>query len=242
MNGFRKLCLVGAASAAIGLLSLPIRAQQPKKVSDGVFTAEQAARGKPNFDMNCSRCHNVALIGSERGPAIKGPVFLSHWDKDTVAGLFRKIRDTMPEGGPATVKEDDKIDILSYILQQNGFPAGKTELPKDTSSLEDIRIGADTGPLNFSLVKVTGCLTERSNHRWSLANASEPVPVKDETGPPETGAKLGSESFDLISIRPAFKADTHRGHKVEVRGLLYREPGHEELNLTSLEFVDTNCR
>src|SRR5437899_2869164 len=65
------------------------------KIWDGIFTTEQARRGKAEFDQTCSRCHNLALIGSERGPAIKGPAFLSHWDKGTVADLFIKIRDTM---------------------------------------------------------------------------------------------------------------------------------------------------
>src|SRR5262245_65828948 len=111
-------------------LAIPLAAQQtiPKKIWDGVFTSAQAGRGKSAFDGSCSRCHNVALIGSERGPAIKGPTFLSHWEKDNLAGLFVKIRDTMPEGGPGTVSDDVKIDILSYVLQQNGFPAGDDEL------------------------------------------------------------------------------------------------------------------
>src|SRR4030095_7230367 len=112
----------------------------PKKIWDGVFNAEQARRGKAEFDQTCSRCHNLALIGSERGPAIKGSHFLSHWEKDTLAGLFTKIRDTMPEGGPGTLNENVKIDILTYILQQNGFPEGKNELKNDISALEDIRM------------------------------------------------------------------------------------------------------
>src|SRR5262245_64407493 len=110
------------------------------RIWDGIYTAEQARRGKAEFDQTCSRCHNLALIGSERGPAIKGSAFLSHWDKGSVGDLFIKIRDTMPEGGPGTLNEDVKIDILSYVLQQNGFPAGSVELKKDLSSLEDIRI------------------------------------------------------------------------------------------------------
>src|SRR5215831_16753747 len=118
--------------------SLPAAAQQPTRIWDGVFSSYQAARGKAAFDLSCSRCHNIALTGSERGPAIKGSAFLSQWEKDTLAGLFSKIRDTMPEGGPGTVKDEVKIDILSYILQQNGFPTGKTELKADVSSLEDI--------------------------------------------------------------------------------------------------------
>jgi mono/diheme cytochrome c family protein len=112
----------------------------PKKIWDGIFTADQARRGKAEYDQFCSRCHNVALIGSDRGPAIKGNPFLSKWEKDTVAGLFAKIRDTMPEGNIGTVNEDVKADILTYILQQNGFPEGKDELKKDVAVLGDFSL------------------------------------------------------------------------------------------------------
>src|SRR5215510_11547096 len=139
MARFRNICLF------VMLLSfLPANAaaqeNKPKKIWDGIFTSVQARRGKAEFDQTCSRCHNLALIGSERGPAIKGATFLSHWDKGSLADLFVKIRDTMPEGGPGTLSEDIKIDILTYILQQNGFPEGVDTLKKDVSALEDVRL------------------------------------------------------------------------------------------------------
>jgi S-disulfanyl-L-cysteine oxidoreductase SoxD len=111
-----------------------------KTIWEGAFTSEQALRGKAAFEMNCARCHNLALIGSERGPAIKGSTFLSHWDKGSLGDLFIKIRDTMPEGGSGTVKDEVKLDILSYILEQNGFPAGPNELKLDIAALGDIRL------------------------------------------------------------------------------------------------------
>jgi S-disulfanyl-L-cysteine oxidoreductase SoxD len=113
---------------------------QPKSIWQGSFTSAQADRGKAAFEMSCARCHNLALIGSERGPAIKGSAFLSHWDKGSVGDIFIKIRDTMPEGGSGTVKDEIKLDILSYILQQNGFPAGNDELKLDVAALGDIRL------------------------------------------------------------------------------------------------------
>jgi mono/diheme cytochrome c family protein len=132
------LLIVMMVAPAVGAFAQNTTA--PKKVWDGIYTAEQAGRGKPEYDQFCSRCHNVALIGSDRGPAIKGTPFLSKWEKDTVAGLFTKIRDTMPEGNSGTVSEESKIDILSYILQQNGFPEGTDELKKDVSVLADYRL------------------------------------------------------------------------------------------------------
>src|SRR5215510_3892518 len=139
-NRILRLALLCFSGAAVTALAQQRPAAPPQKIWDGVFTTAQAARGKAEFHQTCSRCHNLALIGSERGPAIKGPAFLAHYDKGTIADLFIKIRDTMPEGGPGTLNEDVKVDILTYILQQNGFPTGTEELKKDISFLEDIRL------------------------------------------------------------------------------------------------------
>src|SRR5438128_9063223 len=59
------------------------QAGSDRKIWDGVFTAEQAARGKPRFDASCSRCHNVELLGSQRGPALKGNAFWSKYENDS---------------------------------------------------------------------------------------------------------------------------------------------------------------
>jgi hypothetical protein len=219
----------------------------PQGVRDGVFTADQAARGKQEYTLNCSRCHNVALVGSERGPAVKGQAFLKKWEQDNLAGLFIKIRDTMPEGGPGVVNDAAKIDILTYILLENGFPAGARELRPDLPSLDAIALSdqtESTGPPNFALVRVVGCLAQDRNNRWILTNATEPVATRDETAAPESldsawATPLGSEAFELISISPPFKVQANQ--KVEARGLLYRAPGDSALNLISIESVDSNC-
>src|ERR1041384_5851922 len=138
--GSRFLKIAAVVFCGAGIIAAAEQSAPPQKIWDGVFTTSQAARGKAEFDQTCSRCHNLALIGSERGPAIKGPAFLEKYEKETVADLFIKIRDTMPQGGPGTLNEDVKLDILTYILQQNGFPSGPAELKKDLGLLSDIRM------------------------------------------------------------------------------------------------------
>ena len=245
----RVKCLPSALM--IVAFAIPLAAQQApdKKITDGVFTSDQAQRGKSAFEGSCARCHNVALVGSERGPAIKGPTFLSHWEKDNLAGLFTKIRDTMPEGGPGTVSDELKIDILTYILQQNGFPAGREELKVDLSALEDIQVKPDAegaGPSNFSLVEVVGCLAQDQNKKWIVTNATAPAVTKEETSTPAAlkvaePRPLGSETFSLVSVTPSLHAESHKSHKVAARGLLYRDTGYAELNLTALDTVSSKC-
>jgi cytochrome c553 len=132
------IIVAGAMLAAAASLTAQ---QQKKTLADGVFSAEQAQSGKAGYDGVCKRCHGDALQGSQgNGPTLKGSPFLAHWDKDTLGSLWVKIRDTMPQGSPGTLTDEVKIQILAYVLQQNGFPAGKTALPMDVNALEDVSI------------------------------------------------------------------------------------------------------
>src|SRR5215831_20694413 len=88
---------VATWTAAIAVSSAQQVAPGEKKVWDGVYTAAQAARGKPRFEASCSRCHNIALAGSERGPALKGTAFWSKWENESLGSLYTVIRDTRSE-------------------------------------------------------------------------------------------------------------------------------------------------
>ena len=220
------------------------------RIWDGVYTSEQAARGHTEYDRVCSRCHNLELTGSERGPAVTGDAFRANWENGTLGGLFTKIRDTMPQGNPGTLDPAVKADILAYVLRRNGYPAGTSDLVPDPASLDAVWIvpeGVDAiGPQNYSLVRVVGCLTPRPGGRWALTDAAAPEATSNET--PPAGAleqartdRLGTGTFELISVRAAHEAARHAGRKMEARGLLYAEPGFAELNLTSLAVVDAEC-
>ena len=50
---------------------------------------------------------------------------------------------------------------------------------------------------------------------------------------------LGTRTFRLLSAMP-FSPESHQGHKMEARGLIYNEPGDERLTLTSLQMAG-NC-
>ncbi|HUK36183.1 MAG TPA: cytochrome c, partial [Vicinamibacterales bacterium] len=136
-----KTAIAFAAALLAATSTLVAQQANPKNVRDGVYSADQATRGKSGYDGVCARCHGVPLTGSQgNGPALKGPAFLAHWDKDTLGSLFTKIRDTMPRDAAGTLTDEVKLQILAYVLQQNGFPAGTTDLPGDVNTLEEIGI------------------------------------------------------------------------------------------------------
>lgn len=243
-----------AALAVLFVAGLATPAAQragEKQMWDGVYTVAQAARGKALFQTSCSRCHNIELIGSERGPALKGELFWSHWEDDALVTLFTKIRDTMPQGGIESVPDEGKLDILAHILSMNEVPPGPEELSLTPGALENIFVSKKGGAAspavaNFSLVQAIGCLTRGPNQEWLLTKASEPTTTRDETPTPANvdAAKskaLGSLEFRLLSVHQSHAPESHVGHKVEARGLVLRTVEGNRLNITSLQMLDARC-
>ena len=235
----RALLLIIANIAA----ALPLAAQiDNNKIWNGIYTSAQADRGKAGFEKSCTNCHNRDLNGSDRGPSLHGDRFMADWLNGSVNALYSKIRFSMPATYPETVADDVKLDIVTYLLQVNGFPAGAAELTNDADELETIQIvkkGSQDLP-NFALVQLVGCLTPGPNKTWTLTRASDPVATKDEVSAAPSSQPLGAQTFLLISVG-AFHPETHQGEKMEARGLLYREPAGNRLNLTSLQTVASSC-
>lgn len=176
-----------------------------------------------------------------RGPALRGDGFLANWLNSSVNSLFTKLRFSMPATYPETVSDSDKLLVLAYLLEVNGFPAGLSELQQEERSLEAIQIvkqGSKEIP-NFALVNVTGCLEAGPNKTWTLARASDPV-VTREGESAEAPQALGGKTFLLVSAG-AFSPESHQGEKMQARGLLYVEPEESRLNVTALDRVAANC-
>ena len=107
---------------------------------NGVYTAEQAQRGKVIYQSKCGMCHGSALEGQGPNSPLTGVAFLNNWNGQTMADLFMKTIVMMPATDPGTLTPKDTADVLSYILSVNKFPSGKAEMPSDPQSLEKIHI------------------------------------------------------------------------------------------------------
>jgi hypothetical protein len=182
-------------------------------------------------------------------PPLVGDKFLSNWETDSLNSLFVKIRDTMPPNFGTILEPEAKLDILTYILQSNKFPAGTEELKVDGEQLDAIQIVRNPGERgtapNFALVQVVGCLAQGPNNSWMLTRTSTPVVTKDQPSTPEAlkraeAQALGADTFQLVSVTP-FKPDQHKGHKVAAKGLLYQDAGDKRINLTSMQMVAAAC-
>jgi len=221
---------------------------QQRGVWDGVFTAAQADRGKQSV-ARCQGCHGADLSGTDRAPALKGNGFLANWEDGSINRLFVKVRDTMPPTNVDSLSPETKLDVVSYLLRENGFPTGAGELTTKADVLDNLQItkkSENAGAPNYSLVQVVGCLTRDQTSGFRLTNASEPAVTRDNA-PSAAALKsaeskpLGRQTFLLVSVDAPTRSGALNGRKVEARGLLYRDGAYADLNLTSIKPVGSDC-
>jgi quinohemoprotein ethanol dehydrogenase len=113
-----------------------------KLSSDGSF-AEQALRGKDEYDKSCGSCHGQDLGGRDPAPALTGDAFSVHWLGRTVGDLFGKVHSTMPQTKPDSLSHQTYLDIVAFMLRANNIPVGKDSLKDDPATLKNLKINRD---------------------------------------------------------------------------------------------------
>jgi PQQ-dependent dehydrogenase (s-GDH family) len=117
----------------------PSTPSQPRPVATGgvapQFTAEQAAAGKTLYNANCAVCHGNTMTNGTFAPPLAGEYFQNAWSGRSVAAFYDRSR-TMPPAAPGSLENSVYLNIVAYILQTNGFPAG----PAATKPLDEMTI------------------------------------------------------------------------------------------------------
>jgi mono/diheme cytochrome c family protein len=261
------LAIVSIAALMLTLFAFAGLARQGRRsVWGGVYTAAQAERGKVEYERVCGRCHAANFEGAKDGAerlgdfaprfALHGPEFMERWREDTAFSLYTLISTGMPprsEPGsqPVTLSPQAYLDIVAYLFQGNGFPAGQREL--QATDLRAVRIQEQDGakPLpSFSMVQTVGCLKQLKPGFWELAAAGEPLRVRDlaQPTPEELQAAaeepLGNFEFDLQSIGYIgrdFSPSDYEGHKMLAKGVLIRQPPNVRIDIRSLVELAPSC-
>lgn len=222
-----------------------------KNVWNGVFTAGQAIRGKGLWEAHCVNCHNSDLDPQNIYARFRGAPFMERWREYDVASLFELIKTTMPRRNPGTLSDSVYVDIVSHILNENSFPAGKTELT--LAAAKAVQIEGKDGPKpipNGSLAQVVGCLVPGAQDRWTLRSAGEPARTMRSVGSTSIELEaaqnkpLGSYTFQLQNIdyvRRRTDLETGVGKKVQIKGYLVRQPNRERIDVNSVEVLGPDC-
>jgi len=134
--------LVGAAGAD------SLGAQQPPdpRAHTGAYSSAQASRGRAVYGAHCASCHGSRLEGTN-APALTGPTFIKSWSAYALTAdeLYFITRTTMPKGTPGRLARQDYLDVLAYVLQQNGYLEGGGELTDDPRVLRQVKLAPVSG-------------------------------------------------------------------------------------------------
>ena len=130
-------------SLVVWAVALAVSVNGPAKAApaqgtsnDGIYTKAQADGAKKQFDKICADCHpfTVAAKKKPKDLPLGDEPFFENWTGRPLAEMVTLIALTMPNDGSAVVTEAEALDLVAYILQQNGSPAGSRPLTKETAS------------------------------------------------------------------------------------------------------------
>lgn len=123
-----------------------------RTIWDGVYTPEQAARGKAVFNSPCGICHGSRLDGAAddmdmiSGPPLARHKFLRNWDGRSLGALMSYAHRTMPQSNPGMLPVEDYVAIIAHMLSTSGAPPGEEPLSSDIRDLAHIVIAPKPGP------------------------------------------------------------------------------------------------
>jgi len=194
--------------------------------------------------MNCAECHGDNLEGGE-GKALSGTQFWTDWKETTVGELLTYIRANMPfsEDGSlkGTLATSTYVDIVTHILQTNGFPAGMKELTPDSSV--GVRIVTQDGPgelPNNAFAHVVGCLAPRgADGSWTLVKGTRPRRASTTSASADRDVPLSDREYELKFVLTSLTRFV--GHRMAVTGLLLGTGGINGLNVSTVESVANTC-
>jgi cytochrome c-type protein NapC len=95
--------------------------------SGGWYTLQQAANGALAYARACAMCHGAELHGAG-APALVGQPFWQAYGGQQVSTLWSAVHTQMPMAAPGSVAVRDSLDIMAFLLQQNGVAAGAKPL------------------------------------------------------------------------------------------------------------------
>lgn len=133
--------LMAIVAAIIVAFYSQLPAQSQRSAKDGVYSGSQAKRGEDVIaKTGCPSCHGNSLDGGpDETPGLWGPEFITAWVGQTLFDLSLKLNQMPPEN-PVKMSRAEYADIIAYLLQINGYPAGRDDLSGDPGVLEMIRI------------------------------------------------------------------------------------------------------
>jgi hypothetical protein len=179
--------------------------------------------------------------------SLKGQKFHDSWREDALESLYSNIKMSMPRNAPGSLETATYLDIVAYILQQNGFPAGASDLSSD--NLKSIQVTSKSGTQSLpigALVQAYGCIKEDPANAWTLTAATKALRTRNpdksnDADLKQAEAKLpGDTNYHLVDAA-FYHPQRYKDQMAEVKGFLVADP-RDGISVTSIAPLSSSCR
>lgn len=122
----KKIAILATALAMSVLAAGALTAQEAETDElHAWFTAEQAEQGQRTYAVSCGGCHGVDMVD----------IFAGY---STAEEYYLFISGSMPADNPGSLSNQQYVDIIAYLMNEVGFPAGEETLEFDRETLRQI--------------------------------------------------------------------------------------------------------
>ena len=177
-----------------------VDAQAPDELS---YTTAQAERGRAVYTEQCASCHGQYLDDGAFGPPLTGLEFRTKWGQQSAEPLYTYSATRMPPSGPGSLGDQRYTDLMAFILQENGSPAGSRELLTDGESLKTMAAPRWPRPMGGGIAR--GVTMPPPPPRPSPLDRITPVTDAMLTRPPESEWLSWRRTYDAHGFSPLKK-------------------------------------
>ena len=172
--------VLAATMVVAARMVVPAAGQAPE---GGVFTAVQAESGRAIYERECAVCHQSNLQGTFEAPQLAGESFLLFWGNLSPGDLFVRISGSMPPGQAGSLTDEAYLDVVAYLLQANGAPAGGAALTEAAS----VSIAAAVSAASSAVAPAGGSPVGEAAGAASAGAAAAAPPSSAPSAAPEPG-------------------------------------------------------
>jgi hypothetical protein len=150
----------------------------------------------------------------------------------------------MPEGNPGSLTDGEYLDLLTYILKINEFPAGDTDLlPPQLSRVMLVGVEGPKPLPEGTSAYFVGCLNQTES-AWTLTSATVPSRSRTLQETEQTFKTLETQPLGskTVYLEGTFNAAGKSGARAYVRGLLRYRGGNFVIDVSNLRFLTLQCK
>lgn len=203
LNTRTGMCASLLALALVFWLPEPLTvvdAQAPDELS---YTTAQAERGGAVYAEQCASCHGQYLDDGAFGPPLTGLEFRTKWGQQSAEPLYAYSATRMPPSAPGSLGDQRYTDLMAFILQENGSPAGSRELLTDGESLKTMAAPRWPRPMGGGIAR--GVTMPPPPPRPNPLDRITPVTDAMLTRPPDGEWLSWRRTYDAYGFSPLKK-------------------------------------